>query len=197
MDAGRIMETGTHSELLTLKGHYYNLVQAQQLHNTTDTSPLLQEAVLAKADDVEEHVEVVPEAIVDSKKSNKDISGKDSSKDADETAKKPEKAVVVPFRDVPIFRIFAMNRPEWPLVLVGTFGASLNGVIMPLFALIYSQMLGVFTEPDTEKMLAGARFWACMFVALAVGTALANFLQISMFGRCSSERWWGGVEMWV
>jgi hypothetical protein len=52
---------------------------------------------------------------------------------------------------------------------------------MPVFAIIFSEMLQVFSKP-TDEMLAGARFWSLMFVVLAVGMLVANYLQASCFG---------------
>ena len=38
-------------------------------------------------------------------------------------------------------RLFRMNSPEWPFLLVASISASINGCIMPLFAVVFSTIL--------------------------------------------------------
>ena len=40
-------------------------------------------------------------------------------------------------------RLWKMNAPEWPYILVGTIGALANGAVQPLFAIIFAEILGV------------------------------------------------------
>lgn len=43
----------------------------------------------------------------------------------------------------PVARILKYNAPEWPYMLFGSFGAAVNGSLSPLYALLFSQILGV------------------------------------------------------
>ena len=172
MDAGQIVEMGTHSELVAKKSAYYNLVQAQQLHARDDD---ITEA--HAVEDVDE-VAVTPEQAnisikVESPKSIQDLKKESALEGPDSSAK-------VAFKDVPLLRIAALNRPEWPILVVGALGACAHGTVMPVFALIYSEILNSLFKP-TDEMLADARFWAGMFVVLAVATGTAIYLQTAMF----------------
>lgn len=43
----------------------------------------------------------------------------------------------------PVARILKYNLPEWPYMLVGSFGAAVNGGVNPVYALLFSQILAV------------------------------------------------------
>lgn len=43
----------------------------------------------------------------------------------------------------PVRRILKFNAPEWPYMLVGAVGAAVNGSVTPLYAFLFSQILGV------------------------------------------------------
>jgi hypothetical protein len=80
-----------------------------------------------------------------------------------------------------------MTRPEAGFLVIGGIAAALNGSIMPVFAIIFAEILAVFGEPDPVLLREGANRFALYFVALAAGAFLINFAQISTFGL-SGER---------
>lgn len=43
----------------------------------------------------------------------------------------------------PVARILKYNRPEWPYMLLGSLGAAVNGSVNPIYAILFSQILGV------------------------------------------------------
>lgn len=43
----------------------------------------------------------------------------------------------------PVRRILKLNAPEWPYMVVGSVGAAVNGAVTPLYAFLFSQILGV------------------------------------------------------
>ena len=75
---------------------------------------------------------------------------------------------------VDTYRIFKMNQPEWIYFFLGGLGAIGNGIVMPLFALIFAE---VMVALGSEK----ANFWALMFLILAIGSFLTNFAQAFFF----------------
>lgn len=48
----------------------------------------------------------------------------------------------------PVRRIMKLNAPEWPYMLVGSIGAAVNGAVTPLYAFLFSQILGVSEQLD-------------------------------------------------
>lgn len=52
----------------------------------------------------------------------------------------------------PVARILKYNQPEWPYMLLGSLGAAVNGSINPIYALLFSQILGVRVTCEAQKM---------------------------------------------
>ncbi|CAB1328473.1 unnamed protein product [Coregonus sp. 'balchen'] len=46
----------------------------------------------------------------------------------------------------PVARILNYNTSEWPYMLLGSIGAAINGSINPIYAILFSQILGVSSE---------------------------------------------------
>ena len=68
---------------------------------------------------------------------------------------------------VSIRRLAALNKPEIPVLLIGAVAAIINGVILPIFGLLLSNVIKVFYEPFHEQKKHAA-FWAIMFAVLGV-----------------------------
>ena len=48
----------------------------------------------------------------------------------------------------PVRRILKLNAREWPYMLVGSVGAAVNGTVTPMYAFLFSQILGVSKQLD-------------------------------------------------
>jgi ATP-binding cassette subfamily B (MDR/TAP) protein 1 len=117
MDAGDVIESGTHDELMKKEGAYFALVQAQQLHSSSESQEMDEPKsdLMTKADNQSEVI-VPKETGKDPKKAN--TSGsinlvQDSTLD----------------KNISFIRIFALNRPEWIFLVLGAIGALLNGAV--------------------------------------------------------------------
>ena len=73
---------------------------------------------------------------------------------------------------VPISRIAYLNKPEIPILLLGTIAAVINGVILPIFGILLARVINAFYEPP-HKLKKDSSFWSLMFVALGVVSFLA------------------------
>ncbi|PIA60695.1 hypothetical protein AQUCO_00300305v1 [Aquilegia coerulea] len=67
--------------------------------------------------------------------------------------------------EVPLRRLAYLNKPELPVLLLGSISAVVNGILMPIFGLLLSSVLKSFYEPEDE-LRKDTRFWALMFIAL-------------------------------
>lgn len=125
VEAGKIVEMGTHAQLVSKRGHYYTLTQAQQLNVAKHEEQAVDESQL---DDV---VMLDLDASADPSSPEKSpLSVKKSS--ADDVAAKDTKLGKppgIPWKDTPLPRIFALNRKELPLIALGAFGAAVNGSV--------------------------------------------------------------------
>ncbi|CAI2169154.1 2825_t:CDS:10 [Funneliformis geosporum] len=85
-------------------------------------------------------------------------------------------------QSAPIARVFKLQKPEMPYIIIASIGAALNGGINPLFSIIFSSLLNVFTKIDRPNELRrDANFWAGMFIVLAGVAAISSFVQQGLF----------------
>eukprot|EP01133_Synstelium_polycarpum_P008407 gene8407-9888_t len=167
---GSIVEQGTHTELLALNGVYTSLVRRQQSGDDD------KDKKKSKKERVKQEVKIVDD---DSSTSIGDSSEEtDGLKDGPEGKKKKPKA---PKSNVPMKRIIKLNQSEWPFFLLGSLGALMNGSVMPIFSVIFAEILKIFQDPDMENMKRRAAIMALWFLLLAAGSGIANFLQIGAF----------------
>lgn len=73
--------------------------------------------------------------------------------------------------EVPLYRLAYLNKPEIPVLLIGTLAAVANGAIFPIFGFMLSKMINIFYEPPDE-LHKDSRFWALIFVSLGVASFL-------------------------
>ncbi|GAB1600865.1 multidrug resistance protein 1A-like, partial [Argonauta hians] len=154
---GVIVERGTHEELIEKDGLYCSLVKAQSL--TTE-----------ETEETEKKVICSNEQRKDSVVSVKDVKEETSEDDKD-------------LPDPSTLRIFKMNLPEWPFILIGCIAATVNGLFMPAFAIIFSQFIGAFGNPNDTNV----NKYTLQIFLLGILSFIVNTLQYSMFG-ISGER---------
>ncbi|KAJ3256598.1 ATP-binding cassette, sub-B (MDR TAP), member 4 [Boothiomyces macroporosus] len=164
MDAGEIIEQGTHAELLEKKGNYYNLVQAQELKTEDPQSPKITASSPAA------EAEAIKKA--DLQTPDKGVVVLSLDKD-NEKAKKPE-------GKLNYGRLMAYNKPEYGLMALGIFGALCNGGIQPVFAIIFSKVLTILGTSLTNT-------YSLIFVGLACGAFITNFLQLGLLKYCGEK----------
>ncbi|KAI4544123.1 hypothetical protein MG293_004389 [Ovis ammon polii] len=53
----------------------------------------------------------------------------------------------------PVRRILKLNAREWPYMLVGSVGAAVNGTVTPMYAFLFSQILGGYAFAKSGELL--------------------------------------------
>uniref|UniRef100_A0AAR2JL92 ABC-type xenobiotic transporter n=1 Tax=Pygocentrus nattereri TaxID=42514 RepID=A0AAR2JL92_PYGNA len=172
---GQVVEQGTHRELMNKKGVYYSLVMQQQ---TTDTD----------SDNCDDLTVVTTEHAAFSRNSlRRSISlqrrsSKNSKRKKSESVKKDkkeeEKAPGIPFR-----KILALNKPEWPYLLVGTLASFLGGAVYPCVAILFAKIIGVFAESDPGVKRQKTLMFSLLFLLIGAVAFLTFFFQGYMFGK--------------
>ncbi|CAA7056186.1 unnamed protein product [Microthlaspi erraticum] len=81
---------------------------------------------------------------------------------------------------VSLTRIAALNKPEIPVLLLGTVAAAINGAIFPLFGILISKVIEAFFKP-ADELKKDSRFWAIIFVALGVTSLIVSPAQMYLF----------------
>ncbi|XP_044222566.1 bile salt export pump isoform X2 [Thunnus albacares] len=203
---GQAVEKGTHSELLERQGVYFTLVTLQNQGTSNTANGADSEAV---EEDFDLRVrsfsrgscksskrssvrlrsqstlsnDFVPDAISGSLKVHldEDITPENICEDdADEHAE-----------PAPVVRILKYNQPEWPYMLLGSLGAAINGSVNPIYAVLFSQILGTFGIRDVNEQREQINGICILFCIVAVISFFSQFLQgyaFAMSGELLTRR---------
>ncbi|XP_072535197.1 ATP-dependent translocase ABCB1-like [Salminus brasiliensis] len=195
---GQVVEQGTHRELMSKKGVYYSLVMQQTSGRSADDEAedeyredvsdgeILEESsdadnsndltVVTAANGVSARSSLRRSISLRSRRSRN--STKAQSKRHKKDQKEEEKAP-----DVPFGRILALNKPEWPYLLVGTLASFVGGAVYPCVAILFAKIIGVFAEPDPEVKRQKALMFSLLFLLVGAVAFLTYFFQGYMFGK--------------
>ena len=97
-------------------------------------------------------------------------------KEEDETDKEKELPDVSWLR---VIRLISTDRLLVLLILLGVLGAMVQGAVFPAFAILFGQVLRVFTFPF-DQVIGLTHLWAGLFLPLAVVSGVANFTEVGM-----------------
>ena len=160
MNEGRLVEQGTHEELFSNEKGIYNALVNAQKHG-------------ALKDQKEEIKDGLP----------KYTTAISKTEDSQEKLKKDASEEVIP--DTSIWKMFAMNKPEWKSILLGSIAAAVAGTADPLNAVLFSEILTVYTIPPGED--TNSEIWSqvlpyvYLWLGLSFGAGLAHAIRTISF----------------
>lgn len=160
LDKGCVVEQGSHDELMKLRGHYYGLVTTQVGDSEDGVS-------------VQRQLSRTESLIKRTRDEDDDIENLIISPDVDLEEEAPT---------VPVMKIMLLNKPEWFHILVGSISSIITGFAMPIFAVLFGDILGVMSDPDPDYVRSEANKFSLYFVIAGVTVGLATFLQMYTFG---------------
>uniref|UniRef100_A0A670JRU3 Bile salt export pump n=1 Tax=Podarcis muralis TaxID=64176 RepID=A0A670JRU3_PODMU len=176
---GRAVERGKHEELMERKGVYFTLVtlQSQGDKALTDTSVQSKYLILTIRS-----ISIAPGSMkkmaVHLRRSLFDKKHPFCFLSLEPTAVKVEEV-----KPANVTRILKYNAPEWPYMLIGSLGAGFNGAVNPLYALLFSQILGTFSILDEEEQRLQINGICLLFVLVGVISFFTQFLQGYTFAK--------------
>ncbi|KAK7840769.1 abc transporter b family member 4 [Quercus suber] len=88
--------------------------------------------------------------------------------------------------EVSLRRLAYLNKPEIPVVLIGTVASSISGVILPIYSILASGVIKTFYEKPHE-LRKDSKFWALMFLVLGLVSLLTNPMQSYFFALAGSK----------
>ncbi|KAM9305689.1 bile salt export pump-like [Gastrophryne carolinensis] len=194
-DGGRAVETGTHEELLKIQGVYFTLVTLQNQNVTQEKSATEDpDSELTGTFNKGSYQDSFRRSIrqrTASQLSNlfpSTLSGAmngslvmpsdfviNDQKKKKRKNKKENKSIVR--------RILQYNAPEWPYLSLGSVSAAVNGTLLPLYALLFSQILGTFSLPDVNEQRQEINGICVLFVIVAGLSLVFQFLQGFAFAK--------------
>ncbi|KAL5774111.1 hypothetical protein ACOSP7_011668 [Xanthoceras sorbifolium] len=83
-------------------------------------------------------------------------------------------------KKVSIRRLAYLNKPEIPVLLIGSVAAVIVGVISPIFGLIQSSTVTMYFKPPNE-LQKESKIWSLVFLGLSLITLLAKPIQSYFF----------------
>lgn len=179
---GKVVENGTHSQLMKKEGVYQNLVNMQTFQNVEDQG---EDDSSVSADEKRLLDRSFSQSSVRRRKSTRgssfaSVGDKEEKKKMEDEDKTNEDENVPP---VSFLKVFRLNSTEWPYILVGTICAVINGAMQPLFAVIFSKIITVFVEPDLEIVRQRSTLFSLLFAAIGGVSFFTMFLQGYCFGK--------------
>ncbi|XP_038135088.1 ATP-dependent translocase ABCB1-like [Cyprinodon tularosa] len=178
---GKVVELGTHSELMDKKGVYHTLVTMQTFQKAEEGED---EDELSAGE--KSPIKDIMESPLLRRKSTRGSSFAASTGEKGEKKLKDEEDSLDEEEDVPmvsLFRVLLLNASEWPYILVGLICAIINGAMQPIFAVLFSKIITVFVETDQDLVRKRANFFSLMFVVMGVVSLFTMFLQGFCFGK--------------
>ncbi|KAL5043626.1 hypothetical protein BDW71DRAFT_216223 [Aspergillus fruticulosus] len=169
---GRLVEQGSHQELLARKGAYFDLVTAQSEDDTLSTAGTQPGA--SEADSIP----LKKEALEDSSSAT---SSQSSVTTSHEKQASLLKCLFILFRD----RI-----QLWPLFLCGLIVSVGAGSVFPVQAVVFSRAILIFQLPlpaMARKVLHEGNFWGIIYIVLAV-SVLICYAGVGFFFTVAASR---------
>ncbi|NWI20704.1 ABCBB protein, partial [Crypturellus soui] len=191
---GRAVEKGTHEELLQRKGVYFMLVTLQ---SKGDKALARAPVPTAENNLLEPNLEKVQSFSRGSYRASLRASLRQRSRSqlsnvvpdtplsiAGDRSESESVAVAEDdVKPVPFARILKYNASEWPYMVLGSLGAAVNGAVSPLYALLFSEILGTFSILDEEEQRRQINSVCLLFVIVGLISFLTQFAQGYTFAK--------------
>lgn len=183
MSQGRIVEQGSHDELLERKAAYYNLVEAQRISAANEEKKLEEDTQL----DTDEGEMPTPGRVVSRQKLERVATGKSVSSailEKKQDGSGPQYSLWTLIKVVGSF-----NRPEVWLMLIGLFFSIIAGGGNPTQSVFFAKSIVALSLPPSmfAKLRHDANFWSLMYLMLALTQILAFSAQGTAFAYCSER----------
>jgi ABC-type multidrug transport system fused ATPase/permease subunit len=167
----RVLEHGTHDELMSLEGEYKQMVltqsQAAQAP-ASPTSPTKDATFSASGADFSDIVEDSVDANL--------LEEKEKQKEEDE-----EMTALQLLK-----RTAKYNKPEVVWVILGTLASAIAGMVYPLYAVFFSEIVNVFYKPIPE-MRDEVWKWCLLFTGLGCMSLLTYLVKIYSLNRAGEK----------
>ncbi|RAQ51322.1 multidrug resistance protein 1 [Aspergillus flavus] len=198
MSHGRIVEQGTHDDLLQKKGAYYNLAEAQRIATKQgsadqDEDPILRETDydLRRPESSEKRYKLDKE---DQGENPDDLQGDKTQSDrtASRTAlaNKEQEDIADNYTLFTLIRFVAkLNKKEWKYMVFGLLLSPLFGGGNPTQAVFFAKCITALSLPLSERseIRRQANFWSLMYLMLAFVQLLTLISQGIAFSYCAER----------
>nr|XP_009918408.1 PREDICTED: multidrug resistance protein 3-like [Haliaeetus albicilla] len=98
----------------------------------------------------------------------------------------PDEKTSSPDEELPpasFLKIMKLNKTEWPYFVGGTVCAIINGALQPAFSIIFSEIIGIFSETDKTILREKSNLYSVLFLVLGIISFFTFFFQGFTFGK--------------
>ena len=198
MSEGRIIEQGSHDELLGKKEAYYNLIEAQRIATKSESRNQDEDPILSEKDDSfarsgpagrdsnmgkEGHGENVDDLQLSKTQTNRSKSKMAlEKKERDDDGDKYTLFSLIRF-------IARFNKKEWKIMVFGLSLSAICGGGNPTQAVFLAKSITALSLPLSEhaEIRRQANFWSLMYLMLAFVQFIALIAQGIAFSYCAER----------
>lgn len=175
IDKGRIIEDGTHEELVKLQGSYYEMMKSSNLdnddgHNSNE----------ADNENVATEKLVEKQMFMESQQrhdSNVTVIEKDIEKDVEVKENIQNWKVLK--------RILIMTKAEWLFLIIASISSLMIGASLPAFAILFGEFYGALSMEDPTEASDTTNVLCIAFLVMGVLVGVAALLQTHLFNMTS------------
>ncbi|KAJ1766822.1 hypothetical protein IW139_001768 [Coemansia sp. RSA 353] len=189
---GRVLEAGSHDELLTRGGAYAALVEAQQLRQELDqdvtkkldsSDSSIRTGEINDGDDYADQIKGVE---VDAARTHtRGSMQKTIDEPMEEESGEPKK--VPKGSHGALFKLVCMERKQAAALVPGALLAMIDGASLPCFSLVFSRMLIAIAIPDSARQKKQVDLYAGLFFMFAGVACVAVGGRSLLFGRAGEK----------
>ncbi|KAK1992218.1 multidrug resistance protein 2 [Colletotrichum falcatum] len=183
LKSGAVAEEGTDLELMSIRGAYFHLVEAQRLSGGSESA---QEAELEH--DTSSVTREPPPEKDESAETKETFNASSPSLSSDSTAEK----TLAPYSLWSVAKfVMQLNAKESRYIVLGLVFSIIAGLEEPASAILFGKAVVAIARPldtnTTPQVLSDSAFWAWMFFLLAFVMMIAFSIQGSVFAYCSEH----------
>ncbi|XP_072707607.1 ATP-dependent translocase ABCB1 isoform X2 [Ciconia boyciana] len=179
-EGGVIAEQGNHFKLLERKGIYYKLVNMQAIEAEVPSSEKDDNALSVKKSESESEFEESLTKGLRRQSTRRSMKKPEvQNDDPDEKTSSPDEEL----SPASFLKIMKLNKTEWPYFVAGTLCAIINGALQPAFAIIFSEIIGIFSETDKTILREKSNLYSVLFLVLGIISFFTFFFQGFTFGK--------------
>ena len=203
---GKVVEEGTHQQLLEMEGEYHRLVNAQSLEasKSPTTQPKKEDEIKGSSElepfSEKEHIytdsttqlsQITLPVKTGENAEEEAVAVKETSQDTDEASKEAEDTEEPNIaRKLSLMRcvgvILKQQRHLWFLFLAGIIGSCGGGAAFPAQAVLFGYSISTLQEQGDELIRRG-KYWALVYFLFSLGV-FASYLAIGFFWTVAAFR---------
>ncbi len=78
-----------------------------------------------------------------------------------------------------MWEVIQWNKIEWPYITIGSVCSLLMGAAMPLFAILFGEIVEVLSLEDSDEVRRQANMYSLFFVLTGILVGGSTFFQVS------------------